>query len=221
MFNTFELVGMPRSGQHGIATWLMGNLPSPSLFINNRTSIRPDNIWYIDGKRRTANFKSIPKFTGIGLEGPYTLASMSTLPTVFVIRDVKNHIASLIKHKTLNVNWDDFFETWSGYAKMALDDVATDYPHLVIPFSSWHCSRPFREDHWEFFKSMMGFEGPYNDNTRNDVMASGGGSSFDGQRFIGCADKMKVLERYKSVKLPLIPDNILEMNEGIFGDIYE
>jgi hypothetical protein len=216
----FCLVGLPRSGQHGVATWLMGNLPSPSLFVNNKTSIRPDNIWYIDGKRRQGNYKSISEFTCYGLEGQASLADMNDLPTVFVLRDIKNHMASLIKHRTLSVRWIDFFEYWKQYARLAVDG-QREYPFLVIPFASWFTSRPFREDAFGFFKEMMDFEAVYNDDTRKDVMASGGGSSFDGQRFLGCGDKMKVLERYKSVELPPIPDDVLELNEQVFGCIYD
>jgi hypothetical protein len=218
---TFEVVGIPRSGQHGIATWLMGNIPSPSLFVNNFSSIRPDEIWYKNGKRFLGGVHEKPYVVGIGLEGLASLADDTVHPSVFVIRDIKNHMASLIKHKTLNPNWDNFFKNWKEYALLGLVDVEKPYKYLTIPFSLWHCSRPFREDHFRFFRKLLSL-GPleYNDNTRKDVMASGGGSSFDGQSFIGCGDKMKVNDRWKEFNLPPIPSELLDMNDELFGDIY-
>jgi len=221
MINDFCIVGLPRSGQHGIATWIMGNLPSPSLFINNKTSIRPDYIWYVNGRRCQGQIKDVAKFTGHGLEGPSILADQYALPTIFVLRDIKNHMASLIKHKTLQPKWNEFFENWMGYAKLCTGQEEKDYPNIVVPFSLWHNSIYLRIDLFNSFSDIIHCNLDYNDNTRKDVMASGGGSSFDGQKFIGCGDKMKVLDRWKNVELPPIPEDILEINARIFGDIYD
>ncbi len=218
---TFEVVGIPRSGQHGIVTWLMANLPSPSLFINNSTSMSPDECWYRNGRRIMMDMSEKPHVLGIGLEGPASAADGTTNPSVFVIRDVKNHMASLIKHRTLQVNWDVFFRRWEAYAELALDYPSKPYSYAVVPFSTWHVSKSERVELFIQFESMMGLALPYHDDARKDMMGSGGGSSFDGSKYVGCADKMKVLERYKSVKLPPIPPNILEMNREVFGNIYD
>lgn len=219
---TFEVVGIPRSGQHGIATWLMGNVPSPSLFINNSTSIRPDEIWYKGGKRVNGGIHEKPCIVGVGLEGPVSLADSTGHPSVFVIRDIKNHMASLIKHKTLRPNWDKFFKDWMAYSLLALNRPTKPYDYMVVPFSEWHTSEDRRVELFDEFEEVIKYfiDKPYDDSTRRDVMGSGGGSSFDGQAFAGCGDKMRVLDRWKSVKLPPIPSELLAFNKELFGDIY-
>ena len=132
---TFEVVGIPRSGQHAIVTWLMANLPSPSLFINNSTSIRPDECWYRGGRRIMMGMHEKPQVLGIGLEGDASAADGSDSPSVFVIRDIKNHMASLIKHKTLKIaNWKAFFRRWEAYAELALYYPSKPYSYVVVPF---------------------------------------------------------------------------------------
>lgn len=219
----FQLVGLPRSGQHGVATWLMGNLPSPSLFVNNCTSIRPDPIWYIGGKRMGGySPDGDGKFICYGVEGEARLADDRAVPAVFVVRDIKNHMASLIAHRTLQPKWDEFFHHWKQYAVLGTEIIPKRYRYLVVPFSSWHSSKLLRRDLYSLFEDLVGLKSTnYNDDTRKDVMASGGGSSFDGQKFLGCGDRMGVLERYKRVKLPPIPQEVLELNEALFGAIYD
>jgi len=219
---TFEVVGIPRSGQHAIATWLMAQMPSPSLFINNSTCIRPDEVWFKHGRRNQGNVNGKPEVLGIGIEGNASAADVSENPSVFVIRDVKNHMASLIKHRTLQTNWPQFFKSWEAYALLATENPDKSYPYMVVPFSTWHTSADLRIKLYQHFEQIMGgFCTVYNDDARKDVMASGGGSSFDGQKFVGCGDKMKVLERYRIVELPPIPLKILELNEEVFGNIYD
>jgi hypothetical protein len=218
---TFEVVGIPRSGQHAIVTWLMANLPSPSLFINNSTSIRPDEIWYRNGRRYTKALSVDPWVLGVGFEGTADAVDKTPNPSVFVVRDIKNHMASLIKHKTLHVDWAVFFKRWEAYADLAIRRPTKPYDYMVVPFSTWHVSEDTRVNLFGEFESMMSLRLYYDDGARRDVMGSGGGSSFDGNKYIGCADNMKVLERYKSVALPSIPSELLKMNAEIFGNLYE
>jgi hypothetical protein len=39
-----NVVGYQRSGQHGVAGWLMANLPSPSVFLNNLGPLGADRL---------------------------------------------------------------------------------------------------------------------------------------------------------------------------------
>jgi len=218
---TFNVLGIPRSGQHAIVTWLMGNLPSPSLFVNNATSIRPDLVWWKNGRRVQTQIEENPCVLGIGFEGPARVLDHDGDLSVFVIRDIKNHMASLIKHKTLNPNWPQFFQQWEEYANLEINRPRKSYPYIVVPFSTWHTCLEVRLDLFEQFEYRMEIDGlTYNDDARRDIMGSGGGSSFTGNSFNGCAEKMKVLDRYKEVTLPEIPLKLLEMNTEIFGDIY-
>ncbi len=217
---TFEVVGIPRSGQHAIATWLMAQMPSPSLFINNSTCIRPDEVWFKNGRRHQGDINGKPQVLGVGIEGAASAADATDNLSVFVVRDIKNHMASLIKHRTLETNWPQFFKRWGVYARLAIGWTEKKYPHLVVPFSTWHTSGNLRFALYQQFEELLGIRCIYNDAARKDVMASGGGSSFDGQKFVGCGDKMDVLQRYKRVNLPPIPEELLELNTEVFGDIY-
>lgn len=222
----FEVVGLPRSGQHAIATWLMAQMPSPSVFVNNSNN-RPDYVWYRNGIRKKETLAFTPEdaskacVMGIGLEGRIGLADRTPYMSVFVLRDIKNHMASLIKHRTLRANWDEFFEGWKEYALLEIEEPNKDYPYMVVPFSLWHALTDERFRLYQHFEQITGQSTAYNDDARKDVMESGGGSSFDGRKFVGCGDKMDVLNRWKSVELPSIPADVLELNDEIFREIYE
>lgn len=231
MKSQFRVVGYPRSGQHGIISWLMGNLPSPSVFLNNCTLAMPEEIWYVDGKRMPLGYhpRTTELFSCFGLEGginlmheerpnPHMFISRE-IPTVFVIRDIKNHMASIIRHSHLSLRGSNFYSVWRDYARLAVEPFTERY--MTIAFSLWHASGDYCRDIFDAFNEMMGTNLKYNDATRNDVMDSGGGSSFDGVGFVGTASKMNVNERYKKVSLPPIPTELLELNEEIFGQIYE
>lgn len=223
MSKQFNLCGIPRSGQHAIATWLMANLPGPSLFINNSLCIRPDYIWYTEGRRQKFPLKSIPVYEGIGLEGCASLADPTDLPTVFVIRDIKNHVASLVRHPTLHPNWTEFFLDWEEYALLVLGERKKPYEYVVVDFPRWHINENYRLHMIAELWNMLDVDTStqtYNDDARKDIMGSGGGSSFTGVQYQGCANKMGVLNRWRDVKLPKIPEHILKLNTKVFGDIY-
>lgn len=219
-----NVVGYQRSGQHGVAGWIMANLPSPSVFLNNLGPMGADELWYIDGKRVEKPPMENPKFVVRGLEGCYRRALGSNHLTVLVVRDIKNHMASIIRHPRFFPTWLEFFRIWEEYAHILAgnshEDI--DFPYLPISFPHWFMNKRYREDWFFALNQRLDYDfGDYKDAGMNAMMASGGGSSFDFEKYRGRASEMAVLSRYKEVELPPIPENLLELNTELFGDIYE
>ena len=91
--------GYLRSGQHGIAGWLLSQLPCASVFLNNLGPMGADRIWYEGTDESDGSL-----LVAVGLEGCYRRHFNHPHPTVFVVRDIKNHIASIIKHGGPGIN---------------------------------------------------------------------------------------------------------------------
>ena len=220
-----NVVGLGRSGQHGIVNWLFQQFDC-SLFLNNYHHPHTyDAVWFQREKMLGAFKGDIgikPSVLGFGLEGSIDRANSSSNVSVIVLRDIKNHVASLVKHPTLKPDWDEFFEEWIKYAKHSIGE----YPLLgrqtvCISFPYWATSQYYREDHMNFIETKLGIAIEYTDKGKQSVMASGGGSSFDKRKFDGEAHKMDVNNRWKSVKLPPISSEVLDLNDKIFPEIYE
>lgn len=217
-----NVVGYQRSGQHGVAGWIMANLPSPSVFLNNLGPMGADRLWYVDGERVNSIPSELPVVVARGLEGCYRRANGSKLLSVFVVRDIKNHMASIIKHPRFSPSWDEFFGFWEEYAKILVDGLPEDADSegFGISFPDWFTSRHYRRGMFYKIEDELDINSGYLDAGMNAMMASGGGSSFDKESYRGNASQMAVLSRWKEVDLPPIPDRLLELNTEAFGDIY-
>lgn len=220
---TLNVVGYQRSGQHGVAGWIMANLPSPSVFLNNLGPMGADRLWYINGERVKSPPEENPKVVVCGLEGCYRRAKQSPHFSLFVVRDIKNHMASIIRHPRFSPSWPEFFRIWEEYANILMDGLPEDVLSYgyAVNFNSWFVNRHYRADLFYDILDWLEITADYADAGMNAMMASGGGSSFDFQKYEGRASQMAVLSRYKDVQLPFIPDHLLDLNQELFGDIYE
>lgn len=218
-----NVIGYQRSGQHGVAGWIMANLPSPSVFLNNIGPMGADRLWYVDGKRVKNPPEENPKVVVRGLEGCYRRAEKSPHLSLFVVRDIKNHMASIIRHPRFSPPWPEFFRIWEEYANILSWGLPDDAQSggFAISFPSWFSSRHYRADLFNDILAWLEIDSEYTDAGMNAMMASGGGSSFDSEKYRGRASEMAVLSRYKEVNLPPIPERLLELNAELFGDIYE
>ena len=214
----FNILGWPRSGQHAVANWIFGQLPGTNVFVNN-CSVK---VKYIDGDMipiRESNKKGISKasIVCIGREGPTSVGDKS-LFTIYVVRDLLNHIASIQKHPGLGVS-AKFYKEWEKY----IDKLDSDKPNeLCISFPDWHTSAEYRIEIWNKISKLLSIDVELNDTKREGMMLSGGGSSFSKMKFNGNASKLNILERYKSGKIPNnVPKNLLELNKEKFGWIYD
>jgi hypothetical protein len=201
----------------------MANLPSPSVFLNNLGPLGADRLWYVDGKRTGTDPKTNPVVVARGLEGCYRRAKGSPHLTLFVVRDIKNHMASIIRHPRFSPKWPEFFRIWEEYANILAGGLPDDSESkgFAIGFPHWFTSRYYRANVYYDVAEWLDLNVEYKDAGLNDMMASGGGSSFDSEKYRGRASQMAVLSRYKSVELPPIPQRLLDLNEDLFGEFYE
>jgi len=109
---------------------------------------------------------------------------------------------------------------WKEYAKEFLG--FTNYlsnNKLVINFNKWVVDKEYRRT----LAKKLGLN--FNDHSMSSVSEYGKGSSFDGLKFHGQADRMKVLERWKEFesdkfyKSIFHDDEALSLSKEIFGDI--
>jgi len=111
---------------------------------------------------------------------------------------------------------------WKSYAKEYLGK--TNYlgeNKIVINYNLWFSSKNYRNN----IEKKLGLEP--NDKKINEVLDIGRGSSFDGIKFNGKANKMKVLERWKLLadnafyKTVLKDKELIKLSNKIFGKIPE
>jgi hypothetical protein len=121
-----------------------------------------------------------------------------TQKNLILLRSPHNNLASLsrsgLKGRKKHVN--NFVYLWSQYAREAV--METNYlgeSKVVILFDKWFQS----EDYRVYISSLLGHD--YTDRTRkgiNRVIRIG--SSFDGKKYDGSAQEMKVLDRWEQRK---------------------
>lgn len=221
------VVGYPRSGQHAISHWLFCQYPELGLFLNNYSENIHTKVWYAHGEQHINRpLKSTPiTLLGFGLEGNIDRPILLELPRVIVIRDIKNNLASLLKHggichKEYVMSWKKFILHAMGIESFCVA------PNVVVNFPKWHMDVDYRRDIFGEICKMIGINVKFTDAGRNFVTGSGGGSSFDKNKFKNTASQMDILNRYKHFKdhekMKNLPKELLRLNLEYFGkDIYK
>lgn len=215
-----NIIGYYRSGQHAILKWLMAQCPTPTYDTST-------NLWHNNGAYGQFKIAQPSELAFVNLEGGYGRCLTSPHPAIFIVRDIKNHVASLKKHATLGHTVEpsgDLWRFWREYAEVALGEGQCNIktPYMCILFPLWFSSETYRRATTERLGSLLKWDGlVYSEGGRDYVSANGGGSSFDGMNLQGRGTEMKVLERYKSVQMPKIPSHLLELNEKLFGSMYD
>jgi len=147
---------------------------------------------------------------------------------ILVLRDPFNMVASMLK-KTDKTELKKYREAsitnarldlWKEYARefLGLTNYLTNNK-LVISFNKWTVNRQYRRS----LAEKIGLK--FTDHSMSSVSEFGKGSSFDGLKFNGQADKMKVLERWKEFETDEFYKNIFQdeevaaLSKEIFGDI--
>lgn len=215
----FRLAGYARSGQHAISNWIMAHAPPTSLWINNihgsGQEVDFQHYWF-----GPVNLEDI-HLIGIGFEGDLNKSNnhFPEAPLILVIRDIFNQTASIAKHPDLQLD-QDYFDGWERNARQALGQTKiTTGPLIIANYNKWVISSEYRSDLYSKIKDYIGFNYRFTDNT-NFVSKIGGGSSFDGLKYQGQANKMKVLERYKDPSVQdainQIPKRLIELNSRLF-----
>ncbi len=169
-----RLIGYPRSGQHAISHWLFSQMPGQNLWLNNIQGTRFDKVYYYNGKVDVKTDEPI-FLIGLGYEGPPVREEFSELPTILVRRDLRNHVASLLAHKHIDLG-DDFWQCWRDY-----HDMAITLNEVVVNFPNWHEGYMYRMALFDRIGYMNEFHVTFSDRGKETILGSGGGSSFDGR----------------------------------------
>ena len=138
---------------------------------------------------------------------------------IIVLRDIHNYLASL------SAAWfsaDDLIEPmmalYKTYAQQAqkVRDGSSEY--VFINFNRWFSAKNYRIE----TAKKLGFK--TSGEAFKRVPTNGGGSSFDGIAFMGKADEMQVLQRWKHFQNDaryqsiLQDQRLLDLSNHLFGD---
>lgn len=239
-----RIVGLRRTGNHGIINWIRKQHAGKVWHLNNITTERnPYRVLYLHYKKEHLNreakgnsvkkdcllysFEDYPleKIVRGGLEKKHDLylGKSRERYDVLILRDPFNLFASRIKKNYMNVkdeNWT-IVDLWISYAREYLGE--TDYlknNKVVVNYNRWATDIEYRQH----IASQLKVE--FSDAGINDVKSEGGGSSFDRTSFQGQANKMDVLNRWKIFSddpsyRALLKNNreLIDYSERIFGHI--
>lgn len=201
----YNLIGIRRSGQHGIAHWLTGQTHAHTLLWRNKL-VESDKSQKWKGQEGNSivtmlNYEEVWEHGGVS----------SALPTVLVMRSIKNLVASRIK-----VGKDvgpGFYDLYKAQAEAALGR-HDYYPNvLFIYYDRWFTDPGYRERVTEEFSARI-TPATFTDD-RFSLMTKQTGSSWSGCEFNGKTHEMPVLERYKLVDMPDIPVEILALSAEV------
>ena len=199
-----------RCGHHAIIDWI-SDMHSGEVFFRNcpRANVLPPNSCSFrrptDSPNREAYiFNLEDRFPEVAVKmikdnkfqiyaGP-----SDKVYNIIVMRDPYNLYASRKFHVELGPRMKrkkpktDFMELWIVYAEEVLRTTQHIDNPVFISFNEWFSDRKYRDNIAQSF-------GLKNNESIQHVAHSGGGSTFDKKEYEGEAQKMKVLERYKTV----------------------
>jgi hypothetical protein len=205
-------MGLKRSGNHAIINWLMGLLEETYIHHNNCVFHHPNKMssaFYqiYQGSDTKINFYSLEDYF------PRDLAH-NTNKKIMILRDPFNNLASRIRHPDKFLREEKALRLWHSYAEEFVGDTNYLQNCVKINYNKWISDKGYR-------KTIAGnFGGLKNDNIHY-VSYHGNGSSFDKKSFMGSAQNMKLLERYKQFQYhPYFRSgHIHQMAQRIFPEI--
>ena len=139
---------------------------------------------------------------------------------IIVVRDIHNYLASLLaawfsKDQPI----EPMMTLYKSYAEQALRALDGSSSYIFINFNRWFMSKNYRIE----MAQQLGFKTsgePY-----KRVPTNGGGSSFDGMAYMGKADEMPVMQRWKNYQhdaryRAILQDcALLNLSTSLFGDV--
>lgn len=246
--NEVRIVGMSRSGCHPIIGWILDQLDGGHCFLNcaegkqdpyatarpldDHSSFRTN----LGGSRRiqaAEDLRHVPKewlvisyedsYLGHACSPAYEAAhdewvgASARRIDVLVLRDPYNLFASRLHSAAGEVSQRHALRVWQQHAR----EVLGRQRRMLRPFV------PIRYDRWvrepEYRAEIAHALGvPFSDRGFQTVPGVFGGSSFDGRRFDGRADRMRVFDRWRHLVedpefLDLFDATTQELAEAVFG----
>lgn len=245
--NEIKVVGLKRSGNHAVINWILSQCSGEKLFLNNVApqkdpfktccpdqgsgAIRPDKKerdWliysyedcYLDEINSPKFLKRHEQWLGRS-EKNYTL---------LILRDPFNFFASRMKwvgeEDRITLDFSGTLEKrvliglWKSYAREYLRQ--THYLNnevIAVNYNRWFSDKNYRAE----LAQELGLD--FTDKGFAEVPAVGGGSSFDKMEFDGCANEMRVFDRWRAfVSDPtyrsIFTDReIIHLSDEVFGPI--
>jgi len=232
-YDSIYLISMMRGGTHAIMFWISEQLVDAGhdlSILNDLTYLASDEkMSRVVFKER---FLAEQKTIVAGIEDMAfdeavcridTLVSATPLrpgKVVLALRDPFNLFASRLLNRDVSLKFKAGRATrqaiafWVEHAKTYLKADVLEIE--TVNFNMWFSSRNYRQGWTETVLQV-----PFTDSGLDYVSDSGGGSSFDGERFNGNAQQMGVLDRWKMVPdqwyQSNFPPEMFELSKEIFG----
>lgn len=215
--------GTRRSGHHAVWQWVARQINGMVVNLNNLQTEFGTPYAFMDGTLQQADeryYRTIDPPMLLNRDQPishvtynfesYAPSAFSPparlMPTpedwptrhVLVLRDPLNLVASRVRHFR-NTEVSIFVKPNAYYAyiawcKAVMSGSLPVHPCTVVNYNRWFLDRDYRRSLAEELNI------PFSDRGIEQVAEAGGGSSFDGQKFEGHAQKMDVLNRYQAMK---------------------
>lgn len=238
-----RFIGLRRSGNHAILSWIMKQLPQKPYFLNNvAAGMSPLRFyhWHFPDKgyrgEAWGNFSK--KDCLIHSYEDYSLREISNRYShlrhdfwvgktarsydVLVLRDPFNLLASRLKKQYMDVKTPgaSVVSLWLEHAKEYVGESSIlRNTKVTINYNAWCKSLEYRQ---EISKNL---NLTFSDAGFGYVSSYGGGSSFDGQSFQGDANKMDIENRWRAFQADeafctlVQNDELLHYSNLIFGEI--
>jgi len=188
-----RVYSLPRSGQHAILYWLMGQFDMQNVVYLNNVGLRGKRYGTDNSKNRELleNKNAYIELYLMSFEGgdsnfydkeSVVFSSCSVMKKIIILRDPFNFLASKIK-----IGEKKLEEQILKY--ISLSETKGDY---VILYNSWFSNEKYRRRILQYLNIPRKTDGSF-----TSVPPNGHGSSFDKRSFDGRGNEMEVLERYK------------------------
>ena len=183
-----QVIGLQRSGNHAIITWLSSLFPRAAHFnelphdyfgtagdLADRLAGKEDLLVFSfeDSLRKTRKGSPESVLDRVELGDPAAFPGLD-FRVMYILRDPYNAWASRVKAKedgrlTCSDLLSDFMRDWLAVARLYRENE----PAFIL-YNAWFKSQPYRR------KVCARLGGSYSERTLGDVFAYGGGSSFEG-----------------------------------------
>lgn len=242
-----HFAALGRTGHHAIIHWVLRQLPEPTLNLGNVLGSNPEESWYFndgfhqwstqfDGPASPYRPEDLSRTQYIAVDSQnFNVDEIPAVnlefPTIIVVRDIRNWLASKQKGGT-NIGPHNV-EMWIKYMEQVMylrDYLPKSVNWFPVSFNNWFSRESYRRGIVYRLNDQFGYKVQFNDRGLNEILENPprsprSGSSFDRMSFQGKAQKMDVLKRWEvyrddPVTNSIITGRAMELNKKYFGDMY-
>jgi len=211
------MCGLRRSGNHYLRDWIEYQFPKPTHnMYNYGLDFYLGTLKGYQTEKVNCRVVSIEEYPPQAVLVPDKYGH-DEIKRIVLLRDPYNLFASRMKWYTHDD--DRYFNPkfitylWVDYAKFVLSKPENV---IIVLYNKFFSDAGYRRE------LSDKLDGRFDDTPINFINSKSGGSSFDGTAFLGSAQNMKVLERWKVYKnnknyRSLFTDEIKDLSNQIFG----